>query len=323
MKRLTAIAWHALLVAVALSPTAPMAADGYPDRAVRLLVGFAPGGGTDTLARIVAKTLAEKLGQPVIVENRPGADGAIATAAVASATPDGYTIAWITNSHTITPSTQTLAYDPIKDFAPVTQIAYTPSVIAASARVPAKSLKEVIEYARARPGKLNFASSGTGTIGFLELSLLNKLTGIDIVNVSYKGAAPSMVALLAGEVDLSTVSVSVALSNKSSDKIRLLAVTTQTRSPALPDIPTVAEAAGLPSFDTNLWFGMLAPARTPPEVVRRLREATVASLQAPEVQKVMQEQGFIPVGSTPEAMATLIASDIARWSDLLKTAKKN
>ena len=305
------------MAATVVVPCNAQAAD-YPDKPIHFIVGFAPGGGTDMLARLIGQKLSEKWGQPVIVENRPGADGSIAADVVAHTKPDGYSLAWISNGHTITPSERKLSYDPIKDFAPIIEVASTPDVLLVDPTLPVNSLPELIALAKSKPGQLNWGSGGFGVSPYLEMSLLIKLTGMNMVHVNYKGGAETMRALLGGEISVEFGSLGTVIAQIKAGKLKPLAVSSQHRSRDLPDLPTVTEAANLDGFDGNPWYGVLAPAGTPDEVVTKLNTDMAAIIALPDVQHSIIAQGYDPVADSPGHFTHTISADIARWADLLK-----
>ena len=305
----------ALLVALPLHALAQ-----YPQRAIKLIVPFPPAGATDIVGRIVAQKLGERFGQAVVVENRPGAGGSIGSDLVAKSAPDGYTLLMATSStHSIGPALQKLPYDPIKDFAAITHVANVPNVLVVSPKLPVASVKELIEYAKARPGKLNFASSGIGTIVHLNGELFKMLAGVDVVHVPYKGTALSIPDLANGNVAMLFDSLASVLPHVKSGSVRPLAMNAPQRSPLLPEVPTLAEA-GMPAFDRYTWFGMFAPAGTPADIVRRVQAEVAAALKAPDLRERFDAVGAEPVGSTPEAFVERIRSDAVRWAEVIRTA---
>lgn len=291
----------------------------FPERPVRFIVGYAPGGGTDLITRVIGRKLSEKWGQSVAVENRPGADGTIASDVVARAAPDGHTFILVPNSHTVTPITQKLNYDPVKSFAPVTLVSLSPLFVLVNASTGAKSLGELIAAAKATPGKLNYGTSGVGSIGFLIAALLKQMAGIDMVNVSYAGAGPIMPALLRSDIDLTFVPLVGITEMVEAGKIRILAVTSKTRFPRLPNVPTVAEAGNLPGFEAANWYGILAPAGTPRNIIGKLNADMVEAVKSPEIQKTLSDLAFVTVAGTPEEFAQFIVADLAKWAAVLKT----
>jgi tripartite-type tricarboxylate transporter receptor subunit TctC len=303
----------ALLLALPLHALAQ-----YPQRAIKMVVPFPPAGATDVVGRIVAQKLSERLGQSVVVENRPGAGGAIGSDLVAKSAPDGYTILMATSStHSIGPALQKLPYDPIRDFSAITHVANVPNVLVVSPKLPVSSVKELVAYAKERPGKLNFASSGVGTIVHLNAELFKMLTGVDMVHVPYKGTALSIPDLANGSVAMLFDSLASVMPHVKSGNVKPIALNAPQRSPLLPQIPTLAEA-GLPAFDRYTWFGMFAPAGTPAEVVRRLQAETVAALKAPDLRERFDAVGAEPVGSSSEAFVERIRSDGTRWAEVIR-----
>ncbi|HEY2337562.1 MAG TPA: tripartite tricarboxylate transporter substrate binding protein [Burkholderiales bacterium] len=292
----------------------------YPTRSIRLIVPFPPAGATDIVGRIVAQKLSERLGQSVVVENRPGAGGTLGSDVVAKSAPDGYTILIATTStHSIGPVLQKLPYDPIKDFAAITQVANIPNVLVVSPKLPVKTLQEFIALARSQPGKLNYSSSGIGTVIHLEGELFKLLAKVDLVHVPYKGTALALPDLANGNVAMMVDNMASALPNIHSGNVRPLAVEASKRSPLLPEVPTFAEA-GMPEFDLPVWFGMFAPADTPREIVERLQREVVAGLAAPDVRERFRAVGAEPVGNTPAEFVERIRRDAARWSEVIKAA---
>ena len=303
------------LVACAISATA----QSWPSKPIRYVVPFPPGGATDIIARAVAVELSKSLGQQVVVDNRAGAGGNIGADIVAKAAPDGYTMLMGTvGTHGINVSLYSkLPYDAVRDFAPVTLVAGVPNVLEVHPSVSATTVKELIAYARANPGKLNFASSGNGTSIHLSGELFKNMTGVDMVHVPYKGSAPALADLLAGQVNVMFDNLPPSLPHIKAGKLRALAVTTTKRSAALPEVPTMEEA-GVPGYDASSWFGVLVPAGTPREIITRLHDEIVKALNLPEVKASLQGQGANPVGNTPEQFAAHIRAEIAKWSKVVK-----
>src|SRR4051812_40289628 len=292
----------ALLAAVAQAQT-------YPTRPIRFIVPFAPGGSTDTLARTLATKLTEALGQQVVVDNRAGGNGNIGTDLVAHAVPDGYTIllGYIANL-AIGPSLYAkLPFDPVKDLAPVTQLAVAPNILVVHPSVPAKNFKEFIAYAKANPQKVNFASAAVASPGHLAGELLNHAAGIHMQHVPYKGSGQAVVDLVGGQVQVMVSGMSSVMPHIKAGRLRALAVTGAQRSPAVPDIPTIAES-GFPKFEATAWYGVLVPARTPKAIVTRLHDETVRALKMPDVKERLEFVGFEIVGSTPAQFAAYIQS---------------
>jgi tripartite-type tricarboxylate transporter receptor subunit TctC len=296
-------------------------AQDYPSKPIRLVVPFAAGGATDVLARLVGERLTASLGQQVVVDNRPGAGGNIGSDLVARAEPDGYTILMgAVGTHAINPSLYPkMPYDPVKDFAPVTLVASVPNVLVVNPEVPANSVQELIDLAKAKPGELNFASSGNGTSIHLSGELFKAMTGTDIVHVPYKGSGPAVTDLLGGQVQMMFDNMPSSLPHVKAGKLRALGVTSAKRSPALPEVPTIAEA-GVPGYDATSWFGILAPAGTPEPVVMRLQGAIVQALGEPEMRQRMADLGAEPVGDTPAEFGQFIAAELAKWAKVVNDA---
>ncbi len=294
-------------------------AQTYPVKPIRIVVPFPPGGATDILARDVAQKLTEAWGQQVIVDNRPGAGGNIGSELVAHSAPDGYTLEMGTvGTHAINASLYAkMPYDHVKDFAPVILVAGVPNVLVVNTAVPANSVAELIAYAKANPGKLNFASSGNGTSIHLSGELFKVMAGVQMTHIPYKGSAPAMQDLLGGQVQLMFDNLPPSLPQIKAGKVRALAVTSLTRAPALPDVPTVAES-GLPGFEASSWFGILAPAGTPPAIVAKLNAEIAKWLATPEAKEKLAKQGANAAGGTPEDFAKHIAAETAKWAKVVK-----
>ncbi len=292
----------------------------YPAKPIRLLVGYAPGGATDIVARTIAAKLQESLGQPVIVENKPGATSNIATEMVVKAQPDGYTLllGTIANATNMT-AYRHPGYDTLRDLAPITQTMSAPSVLAVHPSVPAKNLRELIALAKAQPGKLTYASSGTGGSPHLAGELLKLRAGIDLLHIPYKGATPAMTDLLGGQVTMSFQTALSAIPHLQSGKLNVIAVAATRRMTQLPHVPTMAEA-GLPDFEVSSWNGLFAPAKTPPEIITRLHQATVKVLALPEVREKLAAQGAEAVGSTPEEFRAYVRAEIDKWARVIRAS---
>ncbi|HWI14491.1 MAG TPA: tripartite tricarboxylate transporter substrate binding protein [Burkholderiales bacterium] len=316
------IASIALIVAVAAASigTPSHAAQPYPVRSIRYVVPQAPGGSSDTLARIVASRLAERLGQQVIVDNRPGATGVIGAEVVAKAPADGYTLVQVATSHATNPALGVkLPFDTLRDFAPVTLLSQQPNVWIVHPSLPAHNMRELIALAKARPGQIDFASSGTGGSQHLAGELLNVMAGIKLVHIPYKGSPPALIDVLGGRVPLMSSTLAPAMPHARNGKVRALAVTGAHRSSAAPEIPTVAES-GLPGYEAIAWQGVLAPAGTPREAVQRLHAELVTVIAQQDARKQLAEQGYEPAGTTPEQFAAFIRTEIAKWSKVVKAA---
>jgi len=297
------------------------AGSDYPNRPIRFISPFLPGGSQDVIARIVGGRLAERLGQPVVVDNRSGAAGIIATELTARAQPDGHTLLMITAGPiTIAPSLQSkLPYDPQKDLAPVTQLVETPMALMASPAFPAKSVAEAIALAKARPGQLNYASVGNGSISHLTMELFKTYTGTEMTHVPYKGAVPAFTDLIGGQVQLLFITTASAQPFTASGKVRALGVAANKRSAIMPEVPTIIEA-GVKNFEVPVWAGVATTAGTPKRVIDRLYREIHAVLQMPETRERLATLGSEVVGSTPEQFATLLKEDRARWAKVIKTA---
>lgn len=310
-----------LVAGLGLFATATSQAQTYPTRAITLIVPFPAGGTTDILGRFVGQALSAAWNQPVVVENRGGAGGNIGAAAVAKAAPDGYTLLVGTvGTHAINASLYAkMPYDTLKDFAPVTQIASVPNMLVVTPSLPVGSVTELIAYAKANPGKLNMASSGNGTSIHLSGELFKVMTGVDMVHVPYKGSAPALNDLMGGQVQLMFDNMPSALPQVKGGTLKALAVTTATRSPAMPDLPTVAEA-GVHGFEASSWFGVFAPAGTPKEVVAKLQTEIARILKSPEMTERLAQQGAVAVGNTPEEFGAYVQSELVKWAGVVKAS---
>ena len=291
----------------------PAAAQAYPSKSIRMVVPFPAGGGIDTVARVIAPKLAESLGQPVIIDNRVGASGTVGTEAVAKAAPDGYTLLATFASHAQNASLYPkLGYDTVKDFAPVTLIATVPNILVINPSLPVKTVKELVALAKKHPGEILYASIGNGTPAHLSAELFNSMAGIRMTHVPYKGAAASIVALISGETQLTFTTVLVAMPHIKSGRLRALGVASLKRSTVLPDVPTIDEA-GVRGYESNAWYGLLAPARTPQPILDQLHRETVKTLQNNDVRDNLKGQGAEPVGNAPREFAVIIADEIEKW----------
>jgi len=291
----------------------PAAAQAYPSKPIRMVVPFPAGGGIDTVARVIAPKLAESLGQPVIIDNRVGASGTVGTEAVAKAAPDGYTLLATFASHAQNASLYPkLGYDTVKDFAPITLIATVPNILVINPSLPVKTVKELVALAKKHPGEILYASIGNGTPAHLSAELFNSMAGIRMTHVPYKGAAASIVALISGETQLTFTTVLVAMPHIKSGRLRALGVASLKRSTVLPDVPTIDEA-GVRGYESNAWYGLLAPARTPQPILDQLHRETVKTLQNNDVRDNLKGQGAEPVGNAPREFAVIIADEIEKW----------
>lgn len=309
------------LAAVALvlgMPAGGAIADEYPSKPIRFVAPYPPGSVTDILARIIGQKLTESWKQPVIVENRGGGGSVIGTDIVAKAPPDGYTILLVAPDLAINQSLRSkLPYDAEKSFAPVTLLVFGPTVLCVHPSQPVTNLRELIAYAKSRPGQLSYASGGNGTVGHLGMELLKHMAGIDMVHVPYKGTAAVVTAVLTGDVQVAFAQMATVRPQLSSGKLRVLAVASGARAQAMPDLPTVAEA-GLPGFKADVWFGVVAPAGTPGAIVSRLNSEIGKIMRMPDVREQLLPQGIEPMTNTPEEFAALIHTEIAKWAELVK-----
>ena len=312
-----------LLTAAVLTAAPVMAAETYPSRAIRLVVPFAPGGGSDIVARLLSAKMTEALGQTVVVDNRAGASANLGAAIVAKAAPDGYTLLLGNANYTINPSLfKTLPFDPVKEFAPVALIANVTNVLAIHPSIPAKSVKELIAFAKAHPGQLNFASPGNGTSSHLAGELFRQVAKIDVVHIPYKGATPAITDLIAGQVSFTMASVLSVLPYAKQGRLRMLAVTTAKRSGALPDIPTIAEA-GLPGFEVSNWYGVLATGGTPRPIVDRLNAELNRIARVPDLAEKLAAQGADPATGTPDDFERFIQTELKKWAVVVRGAGIN
>jgi len=293
----------------------------FPNKPIKIVIGFTPGGSTDTVGRQIAHSFSKILGQSVIVENKPGANGNLATDSVRRSAPDGYTIFYTSIGHVTNPLIYPDAkYDPIKDFTPIGQILSGPNVLVVPANSKFKTVKDLIDYGRANPGKINWASSGVGSSLHLSGLLFMQLSGVDMVHIPYKGAGSLMPHLLAGTVDLSFPNLPSGLQLAEQGLLRALGVTTKTRSGAAPSIPSIAEA-GVPGYDMSTWYGLVGPANMPPAVLQVLSKAAVQTVNEPEFKERLISQGFDPKGSSPDEFSAFILAESVRWAAILKDMK--
>ena len=308
-------------VLLALSALACAQSAGYPVKPVRIVVAYTPAGTTDILARIIGQKLNEAWGHPVIIDNRPGANGNIGTEYAAKATADGYTLLMVTaGTHGINPSLyRKLGFDAIKDFSPVSLVAMVPNIFVVNNTVPVKDVREFIAYAKANPGKLNYGSPGNGSTAHLSMELFKSMTGVKMLHIPYKGSAGVLADLLGGQIVATMDNMPPYVPQVKAGKIRALAVSPARRSPALPDVPTVAES-GVPGYDSGAWFGLVAPAHTPQDIVDKLARETTRILKLPEVNARLADLGAEPVGGTPEQFAAHVRAEIAKWAKVIKDA---
>jgi tripartite-type tricarboxylate transporter receptor subunit TctC len=314
---------HMLRVLVSLLlfiPLALTAAERYPVKPVRIVVGFPPGGSDDTHARLLAQKMTEAFGRQMVVDNRPGAGGIIGQDSVAKAAPDGYTLLFAGPAIVIAPNLYPkMPYDLMRDLTPVSRVATFMAVLVVHPSVPAKSVKELIALARSRPGKLNFASSGAGAVPHLNGELFKQMAKVDITHIPYKGGAPALVDLIGGQVDMYFSLMGSAMSYIAAGKVRPLAVTSAARSKALPDVPTMAEA-GLPLYDLTGWYAIMAPSATPRDIISQLNAAVVNAVGSPDLQERLFKLGSEPAISTPEQMLLRLREDMTKFSQIIRTA---
>ena len=314
MSRRFPIAW---LLVMAFALGGPALAQPYPAKPVRFVVGFPPGGGTDIMARLLAAKLPEFLGQPFVVENRPGAATNIATEHVVRSAPDGYTILVTTATMAMNSSFyKKLPFDVLRDLAPVSIFSDSPNVLVVRASLAAKDVGEVVALARAKPGVLNYSSAGTGTTQHMTGELFKLRTGTDIVHVPFKGSAPSLTTLIAGDVDMTFANIPVILPHVRAGRLRALAVAGDKRSELMLEVPTMKEA-GVDGVEVTIWYGVLAPAATPREVVDTLAAAVIKAARSPDIRQRLLEQGAEPIGNTPEEFAKQLREEVARWNKVV------
>ena len=297
---------------------APAHAQTYPVKPLRFVIPFPPGGGTDTMARVMAPKLSELLGQQVVIDNRGGAGATIGTEIAAKSPPDGYTLLLMTVTNAVGMSLYpNLKYDLVRDFAPITRVATTPHILVVHPSVPAKTVKELVALAKARPGALVYSSSGSGTVSHLGGEYFAHLTQTKMLHVPYKGGGPSVAALLSGEVSTAFATMPSVISYVKAGRVRALALTTAQRSPSLPDLATVIEA-GIPNYDVGSWYGLSVPAGTPKDIITRLHAETVKLLGAPDVKQRLDASGFEVITSTPEQYGEFVRTEVERWAKVVK-----
>lgn len=306
----------ALLFGVA---SAVPAADTYPQRPVRLIIPYPPGGAGDIVGRMLATSLSAGLGQQMVNDNRGGGGQVIASQIAASAPPDGYTLFLASATHSINPALRNnLPYDTLKDFLPITLVAESPLVFVAHPSLKVGSIRDLIAAAKAQPGRINYASSGPGSGGHMSVELLQSMTGINVVHIPYKGAGPALVDVVAGQVQIICTSPLPSMPHVKSGRLRALGMTSIARSPAYPDIPAVSET--VPGYQSTLWYALLAPAKTPPAIIKRVHDETLKSLAAPQMREQMLALGATPVGNSPQELQTFISKEIQMWTRLVKQA---
>lgn len=309
-----------VIAVVLLAAGATHAQGEFPTKSIRILVGFGPGSGTDVLAREVAQRMSDNWGQGVVVDNRPGAGGVIASGVLAPSSPDGYTLGMVAIGHAFNAAYDSkLPYDTLKDFAGVTLVANIPNVLTVSPKLGVKSMRELIELAKSKPGQMNYASAGIGSGMHINAELFNQAAGIKVVHVPFKGAADGLIAIIGGGVQFTFTSITGAVPLVKSERVIPLAVSSKNRSRALPDVPTMSEA-GLPDFDFSVWYGLLAPAKTPKVVKDKLSKEVARILALPDVTERFSTQGAIPRSSTPEEFDEFIRQEVTRMATMIKQA---
>ena len=315
-KTLLCIAW-----AFGVAEVHAQSDTNYPSKPIRMIVPSAPGSGPDIMARAIGQKLTEALGQAIVIDDKPGAGGIIGSEAAAKAPPDGYTLIMSNaGAHTVNPGLYAkLPYDPVKDFAPVTLVALAPNILIVHPTLPVRNVKDLIALAKAKPGELTFGSGGNGSTAHLSGEMFKTMAGINIVHIPFKGSPAAVIGVIAGQIALAIPNIPPALPHVRSGKLKALAVTTAKRAAGVPDLPTVAEA-GLPGYEATAWFGVLAPAATPPQIIARLNAAIVKIAHAREMQERLTAEGADAVGNTPEQFAQIIKSDIAKWAKVIKAS---
>jgi tripartite-type tricarboxylate transporter receptor subunit TctC len=294
-------------------------AASYPAKTIRIIITLAPGGGVDTSGRLLGQKFTDAWGQQVVAENRPGAGGTIAAELVARAAPDGYTLLMQSMSHAITPALYKLSYDSIKDFAPISLFVQSPSVLAVHPSLPVKSVKELIAFTKARPNEILFSSSGSGSGQHLAMELLNRMAGLQLVHIPYKGTAPSILDLVAGRVSVTSASAISTMPHVRAGRLRALAVSSAKRSPSVPELPTVAEA-GVPGFAVDQWYALFAPAGTPKEIVAKLYGEIAKAVANSETRERLLAMGLDPVGMPPDEFTEYVKTETAKWGKLVREA---
>jgi tripartite-type tricarboxylate transporter receptor subunit TctC len=311
---------HLCLVLAFLATSTGAAASDYPNKPIRIIVGLAPGGATDIIARGVAQKLTEGLGQSVVIDNRAGAGGNIGANLAATSPPDGYTALIVSSTYSINPSLyRQMPFDPVKDLQPVTWIASSPFLLLVHPSLAAKNVKELIALAKAKPKQLNYGSGGVGNSGHLAAELFTSMAGIEFTHVPYKGAGPALIEAVGGHVQLIFSSIVSGMPFARNGKLNALAITTLKRSSAMPELPTVSES-GLNGYDFSSWYGLLVPAKTSAAIIARLNAETVKALKAPDLKERLATEGCEPVGSSPQQFATHLSTEMARWTKVIKVS---
>lgn len=320
-KRIVACAPVVLLSLVSLQAPVLAQSGPYPNRPIRLIVPYPPAGAIDPIARVIAKQVSEAWGVPIIIENKPGAGTVIGTQLVAQAAPDGYTLLVASSNHVINPVMMSkLPYDSVKGFEPISLISIIPFMLTVNPEVPAKSVAELISYAKAQPGKINFSSTGDGGTTHLAGEYFKSMAGVELVHVPYKGSNPSMMGVVSGEVQMTLDSVFMQKPQVDAGKLRALAVTAPRRMPIVPELPTISES-GLTGYEAYSWAGLLAPAGTSPEIIQKWQKEIERIMKSPEIRDAQLNQGLDPVGSSSEYFAKFIGVEMAKWGKVIKEAK--
>jgi tripartite-type tricarboxylate transporter receptor subunit TctC len=306
------------LIILAAGAAAAAQAQQYPARQIRFISPFPPGGGNDTLSRIVAERIGEQLGQRVLVENRPGANTIVGTETLAKAPPDGYTFELVPNTFATNPSFYPkLPYDTLKDFTPVGQVALSPQMLVAHPSMPVKTVKDLLALARAKPGQVSYATTGTGSVGHLAMLLLTSMTGAQFLQVPYKGTAAAVSDVMGGHLPLMMSSMLATLPQVRNGRLKVIAVTTAQRVKAISEVPTIAES-GVPGYEASIWYGFIAPAKTPEGIVKRFNAELATAVKAPEVIEKLSAQGVEPFHTSPERFGTLIRTEHDKWAKVIK-----
>jgi tripartite-type tricarboxylate transporter receptor subunit TctC len=305
-----------------VSALAASSAFAWPTKPVTFVVPYPPGGGTDVIARIVQEPLSKQLGQPIVIENRGGAGGSIGTALAAKAAPDGHTLLFTLSSHTINPAIyKNLTFDTERDFRPISTICSLPQLFAVHPGTPYKTFKELIQFTKGNPGKLDYASVGVGSPSHMAGELLEMKLSLHMVHVPYRGGGPAVAATMAGDVPLLIVSIPAAMSQVRAGRLRPLAVSTAKRTPILPEVPTVAEATGVKDFEVDSWYAVFAPAKTPDEVIARMNKEIATVVARPDVKAKLLEQGADAMSTSPEKLGQMVTREIAEWRTVVKHAR--
>ncbi len=319
MTKISMLGGASLLMAAAAGACWAQGAASYPAKTIRIIIALAPGGGVDTSGRLLGQKFTEAWGQQVVADNRPGAGGTIAMEVVARAAPDGYTLLMGSVGHAITPALYKLSFDTIRDFAPISLFVQSPSVLAVHPSLPVKSVKELIAFTKARPNEILFSSSGSGSGQHLAMELLNRMAGLQLVHIPYKGTAPSILDLVAGRVSVTSASAISTMPHVRAGRLRALAVSSAKRSPSVPELPTVAEA-GVPGFAVDQWYALFAPAATPKEIVAKLYAEIAKAVAHAETRERLLAMGLDPVGMPPDEFSAYLATETVKWGKLVREA---